>query len=420
MSVYGLMRTGASGMAAQSNRLGTVADNIANASTVGYKSASTEFSSLLIDSSPSSYTSGGVETSVRHGISRQGTLSFTASPFDLALNGGGYMLVADPAGAISLTRAGAFVPDSEGNLVNAAGFKLLGYPVTDGASDVVVANGTAGLVPIDVTQSGLAAIASTTGVLATNLPSSAATVAAGDLPSANAATSVASARSSVVVYGSLGEQKQVDVVYAKTANVGEWEVSVFDAAGRAATGGFPYSSVALATTLLSFDSTGQLGAASPTAVNFAVPGGAAMTLDLSGSSQLASDYTVVAVNTNGSGPSDVTSVKIGSDGTVTETYANGTSRDRYRIPLANVVSPDRLTPRSGNIYETSNGSGDLRIGFANVGGLGKITSGALENSTVDIAQELTDMIEAQRNYTANSKVFQTGAELLETLVNLKR
>ncbi len=420
MSVYGLMRTGASGMTAQSDRLGTVADNIANASTVGYKSANTEFSSLLIDSTVSSYASGGVETSVRYGISRQGTLSFTSSAYDLAINGGGFMLVADPAGTISLTRAGAFVPDSEGQLVNSAGFTLLGYPVVDGASDAVVANGTAGLVPIDVKQAGLTAAATTAGTLTTNLPSAAAVVAAADLPSANAATAVSSARSSVVVYGSLGEQKQIDVHFAKTATPGEWEMSIFDAADRSATGGFPYGSAALATTTLAFDASGQLAASSPTTIAIPIPGGATMTLDLSNTSQLAADYTVLSVNTNGNGPSDVTSVRIDSDGTVSETYANGTSRAKYRIPLASVISPDRLVPKSGNIYETSNGSGDLRVGLATAGGLGKITSGALENSTVDIAHELTDMIEAQRNYTANSKVFQTGAELLETLVNLKR
>jgi flagellar hook protein FlgE len=418
MSVYGLMRTGASGMMAQSDRLATVADNIANSSTVGYKAASTEFSSLLIEGAPSSYSSGAVETNVRYGISRQGSLSFTASPYDLAINGGGFMLVADPSGAISLTRAGAFVPDSDGNLVNSGGFKLMGYPVVDGISSGVVANGTAGLVPIDIQQAGLEAAATTAGVLTTNLPADAATVAAANLPSANLGNSVSTGRSSVVVYDSLGGQKQLDVHYAKTATPGEWEVTVYDAAGRSATGGFPYANAALASSTLSFDANGQL--TGPTSLSIPVPGGATMTLDLSQSSQLAADYSVLAVNTNGSGPSAVTAVKISNDGTVSETYANGTTRAKYRVPLATVISPDHLAPKTGNIYQTSNGSGDLRIGFAGAGGLGKISTGALENSTVDIAHELTDMIEAQRNYSANSKVFQTGAELLETLVNLKR
>jgi flagellar hook protein FlgE len=65
-------------------------------------------------------------------------------------------------------------------------------------------------------------------------------------------------------------------------------------------------------------------------------------------------------------------------------------------------------------------SGDIQVGFAGEGGMGTMVSSALEQSTVDLASELTAMIESERNYTANSKVFQTGAELMDVLVNLKR
>ena len=66
------------------------------------------------------------------------------------------------------------------------------------------------------------------------------------------------------------------------------------------------------------------------------------------------------------------------------------------------------------------GSGDVQIGFAGSSGFGMMVSGALEKSTVDLASELTAMIEAQHSYSANSKVFQTGAELMEVLINLRR
>ena len=92
----------------------------------------------------------------------------------------------------------------------------------------------------------------------------------------------------------------------------------------------------------------------------------------------------------------------------------------YKIPLAKVPSPDNLTPSTGNVYSISSTSGDLLVGTPNVGGFGSLVSGALEQSTVDLGAELTSMIEAQRNYTANSKVFQTGSELIDVLVNLKR
>ncbi len=93
---------------------------------------------------------------------------------------------------------------------------------------------------------------------------------------------------------------------------------------------------------------------------------------------------------------------------------------RYQLAIANVASPDKMTVISGNVFSPSAESGDITLGTAAANGNGKIRTGALENSNVDIAQELTDMIEAQRSYTANSKVFQTGSELMDVLVNLKR
>ena len=100
MSLYGIMRTSTSGMAAQAGRLATVADNIANVNTNGYKRASTEFSSLLIQSSPSSsdYTSGSVTTDIRHAISEQGGLQSTTSVTDLAVRGEGFFVVSDFSG----------------------------------------------------------------------------------------------------------------------------------------------------------------------------------------------------------------------------------------------------------------------------------------------------------------------------------
>jgi flagellar hook-basal body protein len=92
----------------------------------------------------------------------------------------------------------------------------------------------------------------------------------------------------------------------------------------------------------------------------------------------------------------------------------------YQLAIASVASPDRLNVQSGNLFTPSADSGNVTIGSAGSGGLGRIKTGALESSNVDIAQELTDMIEAQRSYTANSKVFQTGSELMDVLVNLKR
>jgi len=113
-------------------------------------------------------------------------------------------------------------------------------------------------------------------------------------------------------------------------------------------------------------------------------------------------------------------VMISQDGTLSAQYENGTVRSLYRIPLASARSPDMLRVMSGNVFAESNESGSIRMGFPNEGGMGTVLSGALEESNADIATELTNMIESQRSYTANSKVFQTGSDLMDILVNLKR
>lgn len=420
MSINGMMRTSISGMAAQAVRLGAVSSNIANASTVGYKATQTTFSSLLLDAPSTTFASGGVETHTRFGVSRQGVLESSVSPFDLGITGSGFFVVSDSTGAVALTRAGAFVPDGDGNLVNSAGYTLLGLPAATGAADGIVSNGTAGLVPVKIDRSHMTAVATTQGALTANLPALSPPVAASDLPSTNAATAVSSARSSIVVFGNLGEEVTLDLHYARTANVGEWEISVYDAAGRSTGGGFPYANGPLTTSLFEFDAVGQLDPAGVTSLTIPVPGGASMTLDMTESTQLAADYAVLSVNTDGNPAGAFTAIEISKDGAIYETYANGTRRASYRIPLAGVTSPDRLAAKAGNVFTATSGSGDIRIATPETGGLGSLVSGALENSTVDLASELTDMIEAQRTYTANSRVFQTGAELMDVLVNLKR
>jgi len=93
---------------------------------------------------------------------------------------------------------------------------------------------------------------------------------------------------------------------------------------------------------------------------------------------------------------------------------------KYKVPLATVASPDNLTAVNGNAFMMSTSSGDMQINTAQSGGAGTILAGALEQSTVDLASELTTMVEAQRSYSANSRVFQTGSEIMDVIVNLKR
>ena len=215
MGLYGMMRTSASGMAAQANRLATVADNIANTGTTGYKRASAEFSSLILQSGQSEYISGSVDTNVRYAISEQGSLKFTTSTTDLSVKGNGFFVVSNDAGQMFLTRAGSFVPDGDGNLVNAAGFKLMGYPSV-GGNPSIVSNGTAGLTAVSVGSLALQAVPSAAGNLAVNLPSNAAIVAAANFPSANTAGAEFAGKTSLVAFDNLGNEVTLDVYSAKT------------------------------------------------------------------------------------------------------------------------------------------------------------------------------------------------------------
>ena len=193
MSIYGMMRTSISGMAAQAFRLTTVSDNIANADTDGYKRAGAEVTSLVAPGGnggsrqASLYESGSVVPHVRQSISEQGTYRFTSSSTDLALDGDGFFVVENDSGTPLLTRAGSFVPDGAGNLYNSAGLYLQGYPITDGQIPNV-ANGYGGLDNVNVATNGLVATPSTSGTFEVNLPAGAPVVSA-PFPSTNSATS---------------------------------------------------------------------------------------------------------------------------------------------------------------------------------------------------------------------------------------
>ncbi|MEW5422245.1 flagellar hook protein FlgE [Amorphus sp. 3PC139-8] len=417
MSLYGLLRTSVSGMNAQSTKLSTIGDNVANSDTAGYKRASTEFSSLLMANSKTNYNSGSVVSSIRYAINEQGALSYTTSSTDLAVQGDGFFVVNDPTGMPFLTRAGSFTRDGNtGNLVNAAGFTLMGYDISEGDAQGTL-NGYANLVPIDISAMNMQASASTTGIFTANLPSDAGIVAAADLPSTNAATADYTAKSSIVVYDDLGSEVVLDIYFSKSAD-STWEAAVYDQADATPGSSFPYSSAALATQTMTFDANGNLTSAGT--MTIPVPGGQNVTVDISKMTQLATDYTPLTATVDGSAPSTVTDVEIGENGIVQAIYENGSKAAAYRIPLADVPSPDKLQPMAGNIFSTTLESGDVTVGFPTESGLGSLVSGALEQSNVDLATEFTEMIVAQRSYTGNSKVFQTGNELLDTLMNLKR
>ncbi|MFN3890895.1 MAG: flagellar hook protein FlgE [Beijerinckiaceae bacterium] len=412
MSLFDAMRTGISGMNAQSTKIGMVAENIANSSTTGYKKGGVEFETVLVNAAANGYTSGSVATHMRYDLTQQGSLSTTTSVTDLAIQGDGFFVVTTMDGAKLLTRAGAFVPDSSGQLVNSAGYALMGYPISDGQQPVTT---LAGLSVVTLPTATLKSAPSTQGFIAANIPSGAAIVAGAQLPSSNGANASWSAKTSVIAYDNLGAAVTLDVYFTKTAD-NTWEAAFFDRS-VATNNGFPYASGPLATAPLSFDpATGRLTA--PALVALTVPNGQAATIDLSDVTQLAANFTPYEAQMNGSAPVRSSRLEVGTDGLVSTVYEDGSRVASYRIPLANVVSPNQLTPVTGNAYAESVDSGSILLGTAHEGGFGKIISSSLENSTVDLATELTTMIEAQRGYTANSKVFQASSDLIETLLRI--
>lgn len=413
MSLYGTMRTGVSGMNAQANRLSTVADNIANANTTGYKKASTQFSSLILPTTGGAYNSGGVNTDVRYSISAQGTFTYTTSTTDLAINGKGFFIVQGTDGVEYLTRSGAFTPMNDGTLRNSAGFTLMGYPYSSTEDPTIVINGFAGLSEINLASGDLSVEASKAGYLNVNLPSN--------------EDDGFSKATSLVAYDSLGNTRKLDFNYTKIGTtagpppVSTWELEVNYTDPETGT-----TTQLLAPTTLTFDSSGAL--VSPmdiTTDELLIDGAILNGLEISiggaggGSTQLAASFAARG-DIDGIGPSGVAGYEISDDGIVYLKYENGDLAPKYRIAMANVQSPDNLKPLAGNVYSQSPDSGVIIMGYPGNGGYGSIISGALEDSNVDIAEELTSMIESQRNYTANSKVFQTGSELMEVLVNLKR
>lgn len=408
MSLNGMMRTGVSGMNAQANRLSTVAENIANSDTAGYKRASTEFSSLILPGSSGSYNSGAVTTDVRYNVNKQGELEFTSSATDLAIEGPGFFIVENGNGDPFLTRAGSFVPNGSGELVNAAGFTLLGYPYDGNGTPQTVVNGFDGLSPVNIGQGNLSATASTEGNFAGNVPSGA---DVGD-----------TVTSSLAVFDRVGNTVLVDLVYGKLADAvpgagtpERWGLTITrrDNGNVLNVGAAPHELV--------FDG-GQLQSGGAMQFNLDIddPQSVDIDMDLSRMTALGYPYDVADAGVNGSAPSKLESVEISSDGIVYGQYENGDLKPLYRLAMANVQSPDKLQPLAGNVYTQGVDSGVIVTGFAESGNFGSVISSALEGSNVDIAEELTSMIESQRSYTANSKVFQTGSDLMEILVNLKR
>jgi flagellar hook protein FlgE len=404
MSIMGAAVTG---MNADTTWLASISQNVANANTTGYKNEETSFEALVNQTSSASFDAAGVSTNTMSLNSMQGiVVGGQSSVTDLAVQGNGFFLVSNAAGDTFLTRDGSFVPDSSGNLVNSDGYYLMGYNIKNGPA-TINANSPQGSEVVNIDSAQALPTPSTTGTFAANLPSSSAT---GQTET-----------TSMVAYDNLGAAENLSLSWTNSGgNV--WALTIQDSTG-ATIGSANFTFSATTGTLTGISGATGTGVTTSgtnnTTLNFPVPNGQSLALDFSGMTQLASGYNVNTANVNGNAPSSVTGVTIGTDGTLSFQYANGQTVPAYQIPLVNVSSPDSLQAVSGNAYQVNLNSGPMQIGTAGQAGYGAIKSSSLESSTVDLASELTSMVNAQSAYQANSKSFQTGATLLDILNNLK-
>lgn len=399
-----IMNTAVSGMLANSNWLSSISQNIANSNTTGYKDVGDEFYSM-VDSTPGTATQvAGVTSQMVSYATLQGSIESTGTDTNMAISGSGYFVVSNSEGDIFLTRDGAFTEDAKGYLVNSGGYYLMGASTTAATASTQSVNSLSSLAKVNIANASDAASATTEGTLVYNL-NSAATAVSPDGTSTSEPTNYTS-MTTVTAYDAQGAAQTVNIYFTKTGS-NTWEADAYDAT----------SGDQIGTTTLDFNSSGALTSGSPLSLTEA--SGQTISLDLSKGTQLSSSFAVPTTTLDGSAAGTMNGITMSSTGVMSFSYSNGQSIASYIIPLATVASPDSMTLATGQAYKANSASGAIQVNNANTAGLGIIDSSSIEESSVDIATELTNMIQAQNSYEANSKAFQTGADLFDVLNKLQ-
>ncbi len=408
-----------SGLTADSSALDVVGNNMANLNTTGYKDSTVSFYDLLQQSvaGGSTQIGGGVSAPQTERIFTQGSIQTTGGNFDAAINGNGFFVVQNPAGNTLYTRAGNFQLDASGNLVTATGQFVQGWSVQNG---VVNTSGAIGNITI---PSNALQTPSATQNIALSLNLNAAGVA-GEASGSFSTT--------VQAVDSLGVSHTLTFNFTESTP-GTWNYEV-DIPGQDLSGGAAGTPSAVASGQLTFDQNGNL--TSPTApaqVAISATGledGAndmninwnLATEDGNGTplvTQYAAASAVSAATQDGVPASQVTQVSIANGGAITAQFSNGNQVVIGQLALASVSNPDSLIAVGQNNYEVGANTATPVIGVPLTGTLGTVEGGALEDSTVDIATEFTNLIVYQNSYEANSKVISTLDQVTQNLLNLQ-
>ncbi|AEI95628.1 MULTISPECIES: flagellar hook protein FlgE [Roseobacter] len=436
MSISSSLNAGVAGLQTNSQRLASISDNIANSSTFGYKRVQTDFESMVLSSGGGSYAAGGVRANTQRLIDERGTLVSTSNSTDLAVRGGGMLPVAQSAqvqtaGAdapMFLTTTGSFRTDAEGYLTSQSGLVLMGWPAAaDGSIPVYPRDTADGLEPVRIATGQLAGNPTTSMSLGINLPAT----------ETEADSAGLTEQISVEYFDNLGTSQSVSITFTPDVPApgnpatNTWTMEMFDSVNPAVSigsytlefndsrtgGGSLFDVTPIGASPAYSDTTGLITinvAAGPIEVDIGALG------DTEGLSQLSYSFAPISVTKDGSAIGNFVGVDVDPNGFVRASFDTGEIRTIYQIPLINVPNPNGLQAFDSQTYLPSRQSGAFFLWNAGDGPTGDIVSFAREESTTDVAGELTDMIKTQRAYSSNAKVIQTVDEMLQETTNIKR
>ena len=415
MSLTGALSSAISGLSAQSQALAMVSDDLANASTTGYKTNSAMFGDLVTNVLNSTqYSSGGVQVTTRANITQQGLLTTTSNPTDVAISGQGFFVVSDSQGDVSYTRNGAFTADANGLLENNGSF-LLGVR-TDSAGNPVP-GAALGSINTEIAPTNEAATTETT--IAANLPSDAAVNA--------------TFQTSVPVYDSTGSANTVEITWTKTA-ANTWTGSYGNPTSTANSS--DQTGTASGSVTVTFNSDGSLASTTPSPATMGITwnnGAAASTVTLNlgtvggtnGLTQNASGATTPAISigsitSDGVAKGEFTSASVGKNGVVEASYTNGQTIAIYKIPVATFPDPDALQGQSDGLYQATADSGSVKLQYSGQGTAGTVVGSELESSATNTNQEFATMMTAQQAYSASAQVVTAVNKMFDTLIQSMR
>lgn len=404
---------GLSGLNASAKNLDVIGNNIANVSTVGFKTSRSEFADVYAASlygNTSLSTGVGTKLMAVSQQYSQGNITVTNSPLDIAINGNGFFKVTSNSIGEAYTRNGQFHLDGDGFIVTSNGFQLQGLPWDQDNSTFL------GESAIQVQVTGVAQATGSTGVgvtLGVNLDSSAT-----EVPATTAGPANYSYSTSMNVYDSQGGEQSLTIYFLKTDSANNiWNVQFFmdqDGDGLSenlAVGGD-----------LQFNGDGTYLSGSPFTVNATLTNGTdplSFVVDMSDSTQFSASSGVNSVTQDGRPPGKFTGLSISNTGLIEASYDNGQSTTLGQINLYTFANPNGLQPIGNNVWLNTVATGGATANNPGSGVAGTVQSGALEESNVDLTAELVNLIVAQRTYQANAQTIRAQDQILQTLVNLR-